>query len=545
MQTHFRSTFRFASPLSLIIALFCFVPIQKIHAQVNDSFPNILLIIADDLGVDVMPGYYQNPLMASTPTLDSLRSVGLTFDHAWAAPVCTPTRAAIMSGKHGIKTGVTGVPGNLDTANLSVFRALENQTNSRYSDAVIGKWHISQPSDPFHPQNHGVDRYMGFLNGFPADYNLWDRTENGMTSVDTSYVTSTITDGAIDWVSQQQKPWFLWLAHAASHDPFHEPPAHMHTISPTGSDYRKYLAMIESIDFEVNRLLRSMSDSVRDNTLVIFVGDNGTPGSVMQNYPAGHGKATVYQGGVRVPMIIAGAGVTRKGEREAALVNVVDLYATILEVTGKTLPGGVDNSLSFKHLFDNTPGETRDYNYAEITGRNREDWTIRSEQYKLLDFSNGRQEMYDLLADSLETNDLLLGTLTSAQQAVKADLQAEAVQRRTSWSCRDHIQNGDETGIDCGGSQCAPCAPNSIQDEVTDNEIFVYPNPAQFNLYITSQRDRMNEVTVYDIRGVLVKRYEDIQSQAITLDISSLSPQLYVVQIKTQAGIINRKFVKR
>ena len=203
--------------------------------------------------------------------------------------------------------------------------------------------------------------------------------------------------------------------------------------------------MIEAFDHELGRLLGSLSPEEHENTLIIYLGDNGTPGSFTQGYPDGHGKGSLYQGGIRVPMIISGAGVSRQGEREPALVHIADIYATVLEVVGEELPGGIYNSLSFDHLLSGEPGPTRDYNYSEITQQaDNNGWTIRGPQYKLIQFTNGTQEFYDLLADSLEFNDLLPGSLTAEQEMIKQNLEAEAEQIRTAWSCRDHIQNGDE-----------------------------------------------------------------------------------------------------
>ena len=122
---------------------FSFLFIINISAQTDPEYPNIILVIADDLGVDVSNGYHQGNLMPTTPTLDSLRSIGLTFDNVISAPKCTPTRAGIMSGKYGVKTGVIGTPGNLDLSDPSIFKRLSEQTNNKYSNAVIGKWHIS------------------------------------------------------------------------------------------------------------------------------------------------------------------------------------------------------------------------------------------------------------------------------------------------------------------------------------------------------------------------------------------------------------------
>jgi arylsulfatase B len=258
--------------------------------------PNILLIIADDLGVDPLNGYHEADLKAVTPTLDSLRAAGITFTNAAASPVCSPTRAAIMSGQYGVKNGVLGVPGNLADSDNTIFKNLAAQTGNAYADALIGKWHLTNPLQADDPPTYGPDTYDGFLRGGVDDFYAWSRIQNGTAALSTEYVTTALTNSALSWIGEQTQPWFLWLAHAAPHSPYHVPPEGMYSIGNTGNNARKYIAMIEALDFEVGRMLSTLGEEVRDNTLVIFVGDNGTPNNVMQDYPNGHGKATLYPG---------------------------------------------------------------------------------------------------------------------------------------------------------------------------------------------------------------------------------------------------------
>ncbi|MEL6945339.1 MAG: sulfatase-like hydrolase/transferase [Bacteroidota bacterium] len=140
---------------------------------------NVLLIIADDLGIDVMNGYQENERMPVTPHLDQLRQNGLTFTNTWATPQCTPTRAAILSGKYGIKTGVMRPPGNLDLEHQSLFSKIKEATNEQYATALIGKWHISSPVDYEHPAQHGVDHYEGLFTSSVEDYYDWEKVTNG------------------------------------------------------------------------------------------------------------------------------------------------------------------------------------------------------------------------------------------------------------------------------------------------------------------------------------------------------------------------------
>lgn len=532
---HFKAFFVFATILS------CSIP-QQLFAQ--DDPPNILLIIADDMGVDVLNGYHQPNLLPSTPTLDSLRSVGITFDNVFASPKCTPTRANILSGKYGVKTGITGTPGNLSLDHTSIFKALEIETNNEYADAVFGKWHVSSmPISATHPLDHSADTYMGYLDASPVDYFAWPRTENGVTATDSSYVTQELTNASIEWINEQTQPWFLWVAHGAPHAPIHLPPSEMYTLNATGTNYRKYLTMIESLDYDINRLLNGIPEAIRENTIIIFIGDNGTPSNLTNDYPDGHGKSTVYQGGIRVPMIIAGAGVTRQGEREAALVHVTDIHATILEIAGVDLPGGVFNSLSFDHLLIGESGATRDYNYAELSDQGISSWTIRGPQYKLIQFVDSTQEMYDLLVDSLEFDNLLDGTLTTEQINIKADLEAEALQIRTSWSCRDHIKNGDEMDIDCGGSHCAPCIL-SAPEIGEKNNIRLSPNPTRNNLFIESQQLNIRAVHVFNSMGQLLLTRDQINHTEVNLNLSHLESQILFLNVQFESHTQILRFLK-
>ena len=525
-------TFAFASLASLSLS-FTF-------AQ-TDGPPNILLIISDDLGVDHTRGYHSGGLMPTTPTLDSLRAAGITFENAWSAPVCSPTRGAIITGKHGIKTGILGVPGELTTEEVSLFEALDIETDNDYAKALVGKWHLSPMGNgnASAPLEHGVDFFDGVTGGGVGNYFMWNRSQGGMNSTETTYATTAFTDAARDWINQQEEqPWLMWLAHVAPHSPFHLPPDGLYSLNPVNNDQDNYVTMIEALDTEIGRLINSIPEEELDNTLIIYVGDNGTPNQRLKDYPNNHGKGSLYQGGIRVPLIISGAGVSRQGEREAALVMVADLFATILEVAGAELPGGRFNSLSFDHLFDNSEGSTRDYNYSD-----RDDgYAIRGPRYKLIE-RDGNQEFYDLELDSFETNDLLLAGLNSAQQIIKDDLEAEAQTIRSGWSCRDYIQNGDETGIDCGGSSCTPCITSV--EAVGPAEVQIFPNPASNQVLIRSSGAAIEEVRILSLTGQELFRQLGINQQETRIELSSLPPQLYLLQLKTNNTVETVRLVKQ
>ena len=508
--------------------------------------PNILFIIADDLGVDALNGYNLGSVDPVTPHLDSIRNSGLTFSNAWSSPVCTPTRAGMMSGMYGSKNGVLTAPANLDTSFISLFDALKS-VSPTYTTGVTGKWHISKPINEMHPIWHGADHYTGVLEGAVAAYDNWDLTENGVTANSTDYATTYFTDDAINWIDNQSNPWFMWLAHVAPHTPVHVPPAYMFTQPTTNTPFQKYIAMIESLDYEVGRLLDTFTPAEKANTLIIFIGDNGTPNNLLQDYPADHGKESLYQGGIHVPMFVSGAGVTRIGETEDAMVNVIDIYATILDVAGSNLPGGIYNSLSFEHLLTSSTLPKRQYNFSELdsnlTSFSTQGFTIRDATYKLIEYYDGQQEMFNLDLDPLEINDLLLGTLTAQEQSLKTELVLEANQRQTAWSCKDDIQNGDETGIDCGGTYCTPCTSSITEQSISINDVVLFPNPTESLLTISSMGQSFQKIELFNVLGEQVLDQEVANEASVIIDLSHLKPNIYYVHISFPSDSVVKKVV--
>ncbi len=403
--------------------------------------PNILLIIADDMGLDATPGYSEGFLKANMPVLSHLQANGVTFEQFWTYPVCSPTRATLLTGRYGHRTGVLGVTpareNQIPLDEVSLHRLLTEQTG--YASALIGKWHLSGVDNggDNNPNMMGISHFSGYTAGGSAPY--WDipLNTNGVTETRSEYTTTLFTDQAIDWIEGQTAPWFAWVAYTAPHTPFHLPTKGLHytpSLSGTTEDIEAnpdayYRAALEALDTEVGRLLNNVDMS---RTIVIFLGDNGTPAQVAQN-PFGRGtaKGTVYQGGAGTPLVIAGPGVLRAGEREDALVNVADLFATVAEISGA---GGavINDGFSLKNLLANGTDTGREYNLTEIEADDASDsgWAIRNTQFKLLTFLDGHREFYDLSADPYEGTDLFLGVLSAAEQAALADLEAVAAEIR-------------------------------------------------------------------------------------------------------------------
>ncbi len=409
--------------------------------NLNGNRPNILLIIADDMGVDATPGYTTGSTKPIMPHLDSLATQGITFDNAWVNPVCAPTRATILTGKYGYRTGVLNAvdEGDIMPTERTIQSYLDQYTNTTYAHSIIGKWHLSDDANVV--TQMGVDYFAGFMGGGEPDYYSWTLHENGGSATHNGYITEKLTDLATDWINNQNQPWFCWLAYSSPHDPYHVPPANTHNqgnLSTNQTDIDNnprpyFMAMMENLDYEMGRLLDNIPAAALENTVILFIGDNGTDNQVLQSpYSTPLGKGRLYQGGIHVPLIVTGKDVLRKGEREDALIGGVDLFATIADIAGVSISNYQD-SQTFKPLFTATDTESRTFNYTEVLRNTTatSGYTIRNNQYKLIQFDDGSKVLFDLLADPYETNDLLQGVLTTAQNMALNALETEVALIRT------------------------------------------------------------------------------------------------------------------
>lgn len=399
----------------------------------NSKSPNILLVIADDFGLDACPGYNLGTTKPNMPTLQNLMNNGIRFNNVWSNPTCSPTRAGILTGKYGFRTGVTRAGNVLSTTETTLQSHIDTNTSNSYSHAVIGKWHLGRTDS--HPNDMGLSYFAG-TTGNVTSYTNWELNINGSISNSTEYLTSKLTDLAIDWVGDQTKPWFLWLAYNAPHSPFHLPPTNLHSQGVLPSDQTSinnnpmpyYLASLEALDAEMGRLINSLSQEEKDNTIIIFVGDNGTPGQVVQSYHNRRAKGSVYQGGVNVPMVVSGKNVSRINDNENALINTTDLFATIADIaeTGTT---SIHDSQSFKGLFTAGSSNFRDITYTEnLTDAGTTDVAIRNATHKYILFGDGTESLFNLVSNPLENPNLLSTNqlpLSDSDSAIKDELVAK------------------------------------------------------------------------------------------------------------------------
>jgi len=404
--------------------------------ETNSSKPNILLIIADDMGKDATTGFSEGIIKPNTPNINSIKNEGISFNNFWVYPTCSPTRASIITGKYGFRTNVNWANDILSDSETILQNYINQQTNNAYDTSLIGKWHLSgNGTNISNPELMGMDYYAGLFGGGVQSYDQWMLAEDGLLTSQTEYITEKFTDLAIDRINSQEKPWFLWLAYTAPHTPFHAPPSNMHTQGnlpdySTGMDAMPYyMAAIEAMDFQIGRLLDSIPENERNNTIIIFIGDNGTPNQVAQSpYSSSTVKGSIYQGGINTPLFVSGQGVTRIGHEDDNLITSTDLFATIAQIAGSST-SEINDSKSFQPLFTE-PLNIRNFQYSELNDGTNNIWTISNGEYKLFVNTSGNQEMYNLSTDPYEGNNLLLETLNSTQQTAKTELENELLEIR-------------------------------------------------------------------------------------------------------------------
>lgn len=347
---------------------------------------NVLVFLADDLGVGELRLYGQGQDYPPTPNLERLARSGVVFRNAWSEPTCTPTRAALLTGRHGFRTSL-GIaldpftdPVGLRESEVTLPEMLDLGTGGRYAHALIGKWHLTPLSaGDLAPNRAGFSHFAGSLEGQIINYVNWRRVVDGAPRMTDRYATSACVDDALAWIGRQNGPWFCMVAFQAPHAPFHAPPPTLHTQTlpsgpprslcgqTTGNDPRPYFkAMVQAMDTEIGRLLGSLPPQELARTTILFLSDNGTEPCVAAP-PTHRAKGTLYEGGLHVPLIAAGYRVGR-GFSDAP-VATSDLFATVAELAGidlrETLPGHALDSISFVPSLSDPSIGVRNYLYAE------------------------------------------------------------------------------------------------------------------------------------------------------------------------------------
>lgn len=418
---------------------------------------NALVILFDDLGVDRL-ALYGGADPVPTPRMDALARDGMLFRQAYAYPVCSATRAALLTGRYGRRNGFGAVlwPSRtewelpLTEVALPELLALADPP---WTSEAAGKWHLSgfvSPSGPLHPQLVGFDWYSGSLGNLYAnearvdgnDYAQWEKVLPDATfATVTDYPTTDTTDDALSRLATLPEPFFLYVAYNATHHPYDLPPSSLHSVhEPDPTRARRFAAMAEALDTEVGRLLDGIAPDVRARTLVFLLGDNGSDNDMRDpSLPAGHAKGSLFEGGTRIPMIVAGPTVAEPGSETHAVVHVVDVVPTVAALAGVdprlAVPGGQVDGRSLLPVLRAPHTTVRELLYNEVFSPvgpgpwTRDEQAMRGDRYKLLRTEDGDQ-LFDLARPGLDDGpDLLRGRPTPEQLGAYARL-ADALEQQ-------------------------------------------------------------------------------------------------------------------
>lgn len=380
--------------------------------------PNIVIILADDLGYGDV-GCYGNTRI-KTPNIDALSADGLLFtDFHSNGAVCSPTRAAFLTGRYQQRTGITGVitaAGHRHTGlDLEEATFAEVLRGAGYATALFGKWHLGYSSD-YNPVHQGFEEYIGFVAG-NVDYHAhldqtgaedwWKQDE---LVPETGYTTDLITNHGVEFIQRNKdRPFLLYLAHEAPHYPYqgrNDPPRYTREEGRTEDPAtpEAYKEMVEVMDEGVGRIRQTIEEAgLSENTLIFFWSDNGP--SKMGSAGTLRGKKnSIWEGGHRVPAIACWPGRIEAGGVSDETAMGVDLYPTMAALAGASLPEGVqlDGVSLLPHLTRGTPLAPRPVFWGI-----RSKLAVRQGDLKLImDQTFADPVLYDLNADRAETTDL-------------------------------------------------------------------------------------------------------------------------------------------
>jgi len=417
-------------------------------ATAAERKPNFIFILVDDLGWTDLG--CQGSTFYETPNLDRLAGQGMRFTQAYSAcTVCSPTRAALMTGRYPARlhltdwiTGHVRPRAKLKVPDWRMQLPLEETTiaealkRAGYTTASIGKWHLGGPE--FHPEHQGFDvNIAGYDRGSPPSYFSPYNIPTLADGPAGEFLSDRLTDETLNFIDQHRaNPFFIYLPHYAVHTPLmgkpavvakYERKAEAQVQNPQRN--ARYAALVESVDDSVGRILRKLEDlGLAEQTVIFFTSDNGglVLNNVTSNLPLRAGKGSAYEGGVRVPLFVKWPGITQPGSTCATPVITPDFYPTLLEMAGLKPPGGqaLDGE-SIVPLLRQRGRFRRDtlyWHYPHYHPGGATPYSaIRQGDWKLIEFFEDRHvELYHLRDDLSEATDL----------ASKQPRQANALRRK-------------------------------------------------------------------------------------------------------------------
>ena len=383
--------------------IFLSILIQFFISCKNDINPNILIILTDDQGWGDLSINGNTNL--KTPNIDNIALNGASFERFYVSPVCSPTRAELLSGKFFVRSGVNGVTRGYERMNTDVKLISDFFKGKKYKTGAFGKWHNgSQP--PYHPNNRGFDEFYGFTSGHWGNYFDPILEKNGKIIKTEGYINDVITNEAISFIKKSNKPFLSFISYNTPHSPMQVPDKYFdgkdillrgrYSKRENIEKTKAAMGMIENIDENIGNVVRSLKEKgVYENTIIIFFSDNGPNGNRWNNDLKDR-KGSTNEGGVRVPFFIQWPKNIKKGLKIKQISSVLDVFPTLLELTENESLNDLDG-MSLKRFLD-SPSLLDDERTIFSYWNNR--ISARNNNY-ILDHENN---LYDLVKDFSQYN---------------------------------------------------------------------------------------------------------------------------------------------
>jgi arylsulfatase A-like enzyme len=369
----------------------------------SERRPNIVIILTDDQGYGDF-SLRKNPYL-ETPNLDRLAGESVEFTRFSVSPVCAPTRAALLTGRYPLRTGVHGVTKGRETMRSNELTLADCLKPAGYRTSLIGKWHLGE-NYPYVPHARGFDEFTGFRTGHWNQYFNSPVERNGKPSSLKGFIADALTDEAIRFISRKSRdPYFLYLAYNTPHSPYQVPDTDFVRFGGKGLslENQSIYGMVSNLDRNIGRLMPHLDD----NTIVLFLCDNG-PQTDRFNAGLRGRKGSVYEGGTRSPLLVRYPSKLRGARQIAHITSHIDVLPTVLDLANVKRPDGPPldgRSLLPLLKSDSAPWQSRllfTHADQQPNPANPFPGCAREQRYKLVNAN----EIYDLETDPGETTNI-------------------------------------------------------------------------------------------------------------------------------------------
>jgi arylsulfatase A len=375
--------------------------------------PNIVLIMSDDQGW----GDFElngNDII-DTPNLNKIASQGVQFERFYACPMCSPTRASLLTGRYNLRCGTSWVGRRTEMLGLDEVTMADIFKSAGYATGCFGKWHLGLYR-PYHPNERGFDEFTGFLEGALNNYYHSDLEHNGKKFISEQYITELLTDRALDFIdANKDQPFFCYIPYNVPHHPFQVPEEYSQKYIDRGvSDERTatVYGMVDEMDWNIGRIMERLKElKLDENTIVVFLSDNGPYFHRFNDGLAGL-KQGVDEGSVRVPLYLRWKNHFPENMKIYDIAGVIDILPTLLELTGVEAPANIKmDGISLVPEINGKAGQRDErmiFTHQTRFGSNyMTPGGVRTQQYRLVNKANS-YELYDMDTDPSQKRDIAL-----------------------------------------------------------------------------------------------------------------------------------------